>query len=463
MGDGSLFKDYLELVQTNTGWKSSSLDDLEQELKSLIQQGLLVAASGGPDSQLLLYLMQNLAAKYSLTVPTTFHLDHGLRSSSTEDADLVRKTAAALDLSHYEEVQDVEGFARRMKMNLESAARFLRYRDLFRAAKLAGAEFCATGHHSGDFVETALQRWIRCSSRELKDILPMKSEMPIWSSLRKSRRFLGHLNLLRPLMLLTRSQIKEMLKVHSIPYAEDPTNADPTYQRNALRINVLPELYAQGLNPAALWSVHHDPLSSAEMHSSGIELYSRIPAHLWKNASLSELTSLIRLSLKTLGEDMISGAMLQEVHGVSHAFRRGQWLRVQNSFVEIWSSGEDLWIYRIQGELFRPPVMQKLSESVDTSSDARGPSADSGWAIEWLGKQRTYRTELRAVPASEVSMYRFQNQQGIHTGKIKTLFQRASLPPPVRLHLPMLVDNQNHAVRACLSFLGLEDRIFFLA
>ncbi len=503
MGHEGLLKDYLELVRSNTGWHSDSLDRFQKKLMNWLKHGLVVAASGGPDSQLLVFLLYCVSRNLSVRPAITFHLDHGLREQSAADADLVRQTASALDLTHYEEYQDVEGFARKMKMNLEAAARFLRYRDLFRVCKLSESEYCATGHHAGDFVETALQRWIRSSSRELKDILPVESQMPVWSSLRKSRRFLGHLNIVRPLLLIHRQQILELIQAHSIPFVHDASNQDPAYLRNFLRSEVLPALYDRGLNPASLWSVNHDPLQQLE-HSSGTatepQPFVRIPGQLWKSATLSELATLLRLSLKSLCEEMVSGPMVQEIYsGLQDTGHR--WMRVQNTELEFWCAGQDLWIYRRNGEITRPPRIERLTNpetsnstpegsresdsmhhrsreqgaqisqsteiqanaSSEFESDAPEKVMDYTWKIEWLGTKRLYHGVQGAEPASRVSRYRFKTESGMHTGKIKTLFQKESLPPPVRENLPVIVDGQGYAVRACLSFLGQQDRIFFLA
>ena len=113
MGHEGLLKDYLELVRSNTGWHSDSLDLFQKKLMNWLKHGLVVAASGGPDSQLLVYLLYSVSRNLSVRPAITFHLDHGLREQSAGDADLARQTSASLDLTHYEEYQDVEGFRQR--------------------------------------------------------------------------------------------------------------------------------------------------------------------------------------------------------------------------------------------------------------------------------------------------------------------------------------------------------------
>ncbi|MEQ8350627.1 MAG: tRNA lysidine(34) synthetase TilS [Leptospiraceae bacterium] len=448
------------------------MKSLESWLIQEMKDGLVVAASGGPDSQLLLYLLSDLCRQMGLPAPSVFHFNHGLRQQADEDADLVSRTARQLDLSFFQEAQDVAGFARRMKMNLEAAARFLRYRDLFRASKLSQSGGCCTGHHGVDFAETALQRWIRSSGRELKDILPASSELPIWSSLRKSKRFLGYLKVIRPLLPLNRWDIEQLLEQHSIPFATDETNLDTQFQRNFIRTEIIPGLKQQGLNPASLWSVHHGAPGTVESKkkkprnkSSQLEPFIRIPNTLLGRFELTDLATLIRLALKNLGQDMISRSMLHEIHEGLAGIRGENWLRVQNPVCEIWWAGSDLWIYPLQGEIWNEPVSMIENQLQDGAAQATDyHSRTERLRVLWLGRERIYdRSELEVKAARDVTAYRFQKENKIHTGKTKTLFQKESLPPPIRENLPILVDKQGFAVRACLSFLGQEDRIFFLA
>jgi tRNA(Ile)-lysidine synthase len=53
--------------------------------------------------------------------------------------------------------------------------------------------------------------------------------------------------IVRPLLSLTKSEIREYAQEQTIPYREDPTNTDPSYPRNRIRGRVIPEL--ETINP----------------------------------------------------------------------------------------------------------------------------------------------------------------------------------------------------------------------
>ena len=52
------------------------------------------------------------------------------------------------------------------------------------------------------------------------------------------------------MLRVTKKEILEYLKTHSIDYLEDPTNRDPQFLRNRIRQEVLPKL--RELNPRVL-------------------------------------------------------------------------------------------------------------------------------------------------------------------------------------------------------------------
>ncbi len=461
---------YLARMQRNTGATDALVAEYQRHLMARLRSGVIVAASGGPDSQLLLHLLASLAEMAGVSLPVSFHLNHELRKEAAQDADLVRNTARSLDLIHYEESHDVSAFARKMRMNLESAARFLRYRDLFRATKLAGCGFCATGHHAVDFVETMILHWIRSSSREASELMPLESQLPIWSSLRKSKRFLGRLSLVRPLLVTHRKDVLELLEEFSIPFAEDSSNQDISLNRNWIRHRVIPGLEGRGLNPASLWSVHHDFAwperhLSTEKPSVGAgpnplnaepEFFVRLPGPVCQNASPSELASILRASLRALALEMLPRSVVLQIYSELRTSEFGRWLRTGTSAVELWSAGGDLWIYPVNGAFMKGPEIKSISDGSDP--------VDSGknYEVSWLGLTRRYSgAVLRTVQGDD--LYRFRNDRRIHRSRIKTLFQKEQLPPPVRRNLPVVLDAEGYIVRACLSFLGQQDRIFFLA
>jgi len=179
-----------------------------------------VAVSGGLDSVACLDLLLETQAWHSgvLSVVT---VDHGTRPESGSDAAFVRELAAAKGLSCVcAEVQ--------LQTESEEALRDARYR-IFEGLD---AEFVCLGHHRDDQAETVLLQLLRgAGSRGLGGMR--------W----KRGRYV------RPLLDITRSEIRRWAEHRALQWREDVSNADAKYLRNRVRAEVLPLL--EQLRPGA--------------------------------------------------------------------------------------------------------------------------------------------------------------------------------------------------------------------
>lgn len=189
---------------------------------------LLVAVSGGVDSMVLLHALH--AVGFRLIVA---HFDHRLRPDSAHDRDFVAAQAAELGLPFVSDAADVAAFARQQKCPLEAAARELRYRFLFRAARDCGAQGVVTAHHADDQAETILLHLLRGTGiGGLRGMLWRWQPVP-WDD---------ELPLLRPMLGLKRTQIEAWAQSQGLVWREDPTNRQAVSLRNRLRHEVLPLL-----------------------------------------------------------------------------------------------------------------------------------------------------------------------------------------------------------------------------
>jgi tRNA(Ile)-lysidine synthase len=212
--------------------RKRSSDFISKIRRTIVRHGMvkrgetvLVACSGGADSTALLHVLNELSASLSLRLAVA-HFDHGLRAASGRDARFVHELAAGLGLPFYLEKRDVRDAARRSRLNLEEAGRFLRYDFLRRTAAEIGAAKIATGHSLDDQAETVLMRLLRGSGpRGLGGIAPVVDDTVI-----------------RPLIEVRRKEIEAFLRAGKIAHREDETNRDRTYLRNDVRHRLIPYL-----------------------------------------------------------------------------------------------------------------------------------------------------------------------------------------------------------------------------
>lgn len=187
---------------------------------------LLVAVSGGPDSSALLAALVELAPSRGLTV-TAAHVDHGLRGAeSVADAARVATLAGRLGVAFVS-----RAIALTPGAGLEARARRARYRALAAMAAETRATRIVTAHTQDDQVETLFLRLLRGSGRRgLGGMRPVRGV------------------LFRPLLAVTRADVRRFLAERSLPFAVDPTNADLRHARNRIRRLVVPFLRAE-FNP----------------------------------------------------------------------------------------------------------------------------------------------------------------------------------------------------------------------
>jgi tRNA(Ile)-lysidine synthase len=208
-------------------------------------QKVLVAVSGGLDSMVLLHLLCALSAKHRWKL-TVAHFNHQLRGrSSNADEQLVRETAAALKLPIAVGRANVRKFAKKSGLSTEMGARKLRHEFFVRAVKERGIRVIALAHHADDQVELFFLRVLRGAGGE--GLAGMK-----WCSPSPVNR---GISLIRPLLDVTKDELRNFARQNKIRFREDKTNALLNAPRNRIRNELLPLLrrkYQPGLTRAVL-------------------------------------------------------------------------------------------------------------------------------------------------------------------------------------------------------------------
>ncbi|MDR2561098.1 MAG: tRNA lysidine(34) synthetase TilS [Holophagales bacterium] len=147
---------------------------------------VLAACSGGGDSVALLACL--VALKESLNIEiTAAHVNHELRSESTEEAEFVKALCKNFGVPLRSCSINVGNHATRTGLSIEMAARELRWSWLKKEAALIAAPLVATGHTIEDHTETVFVRLARGSGLGCLTGLPAV-QPPRWSPLIECRR-----------------------------------------------------------------------------------------------------------------------------------------------------------------------------------------------------------------------------------------------------------------------------------
>lgn len=184
-----------------------------------------VACSGGADSVCALMWAASVfrGREKNLFV---LHFNHRERRAADSDAEFVGGLARSLGAEFV--LGAAEGEPERIS---EDALRKMRL--AFFASKSAelGLSAIVQGHNSGDVAETLVMRLMRGSGSE-----GMSAPRPL-------SHFRGAL-FARPLLRMSKAEIKKILSDSEAEWREDETNSSPDFLRNRLRAEIIPAIDA---------------------------------------------------------------------------------------------------------------------------------------------------------------------------------------------------------------------------
>ena len=233
------------------------MDSLTQSLKNSLKTivdtfdniELIIAYSGGIDSQVLLHaLMQLKQKKLIYNDVTVCHVNHGLSKNAEKWQHLAEQECAKLSVKLIVKCVNVKPQA---QQSLEALARDARY-DALKSIR-EKQSVILTGHHSDDQTETFLLALKRGAG--LKGL----------SAMAKSTPMAQHL-LVRPLLDVSRHEIEQYAKTHALTWVEDESNSDTSFDRNFIRQEVIPLLRER-------WPSINNTVNRSAMHcSAGQEL-----------------------------------------------------------------------------------------------------------------------------------------------------------------------------------------------
>jgi len=224
---------------------------------------ILLAVSGGIDSMYLLHRAPELFPGASFAVA---HCNFALRGKdSDDDEDFVRSACADLGIECFVKRFDTLAFAALQGISVEMAARELRYAWFSELCDTEGFDSLATAHNANDNAETLILNLLRgTGSKGLRGInssKPFGTTIPLHpqgtegvspdllcvgpkgllsatgqSAAASNRR----LEVYRPLLGISREEIRKWMMTNGFKWQEDKTNAENGPKRNKIRNQVFP-------------------------------------------------------------------------------------------------------------------------------------------------------------------------------------------------------------------------------
>jgi tRNA(Ile)-lysidine synthase len=189
--------------------------------------GIALAVSGGGDSMAMLALAHGWARSFGVALHVVT-VDHGLRPESGAEAALVADECATLGHPHSVLKWHWDG-----QGNLQDAARRGRLRLI--AEWRGPIAHVLLAHTQDDQAETLLMRLARGSGVEGLSAMAPTRDLDGWQ-------------IIRPLLSERRAALRHHIGVLKVPYVDDPTNDDDSYDR----VRIRKAIAALGLDVPAL-------------------------------------------------------------------------------------------------------------------------------------------------------------------------------------------------------------------
>nr|WP_319487870.1 tRNA lysidine(34) synthetase TilS [uncultured Caproiciproducens sp.] len=216
---------------------NSDIFDIEEKIEGVIvrwnmlPQGctVVVGLSGGADSLTLAHFILKYAQTRHIHMIAA-HINHGLRG---KEADGDERFVAQWCGENHVELKilhaDVRALAAEKSEGLEECGRNVRY-DFFRSLCTENGKI-ATAHTLSDSTETVLMNLTKgAGMRGLRGIPPVRG------------------NVVRPLIGITRAEVESYCAYYHLHFVTDSTNFEEDYERNKIRLGVVPVL--REINPA---------------------------------------------------------------------------------------------------------------------------------------------------------------------------------------------------------------------
>ncbi len=190
---------------------------------------MLVAFSGGADSGALLDMTARYAEKCDAKLYAA-HVNHGIRGAEADrDEDFCKRAAARYGIKIFTLKADVPAIAEKEQKSIETAARDVRYEYFSSLMSEHNIPILCVAHNADDNLETIIFNIARGSGLSGVCGIPQTRDCD------------GGV-IVRPILEMSKDDIKKYCSENNIEYVTDSTNADTDYSRNRIRALIIPEL-----------------------------------------------------------------------------------------------------------------------------------------------------------------------------------------------------------------------------
>ena len=262
---------------------------------------LVVGASGGCDSTVLLHLLHELG--HPLVVA---HVNHSTRGAQSDgDERFVRDWAEQRNAAFERLTLDAEAIVSGTQ-GFQGEARKQRLRWMTSLCETHQAHALALGHHADDQAETWFLHAIR--SADPWSVLGMAAQEG---------------QIIRPMLQLNRSDIQALAEANGWNWREDASNASTKYLRNRIRHELLPLL--EDIQPGSIAHIQRLADRARDLHGLLATMLEEArasaehPAGSWSLKAMTQNPLALEALKRALKDQGWSDASAQRVHSLIDA------------------------------------------------------------------------------------------------------------------------------------------------
>ncbi|WP_366915720.1 tRNA lysidine(34) synthetase TilS [uncultured Gilliamella sp.] len=388
------------------------------------RQSLLVAYSGGVDSTVLLHALTQLKQQQRPDLQlSAIYIHHGLSQNADSWARHCQQQCQIWQVPLIIEKVRLDPMAG----NIEQQARNARYQAIYRHLK--SDQMLCTAQHLDDQCETFLLALKRGSGPAGLSAMPVESNRH-----------------LRPLLTISRQQIEAYANRHQLTWIEDESNQDDHYDRNFLRLKVLPLInqrwpqFSQMVARSASLCQQQEALINELLDNDFHQLLttqSQLRLSPLINYSEYKRNAILRMWFRQQGVMMPSQKQLaliwqtvveaKEDANPKFVLHNKQIRRYQNQLylLPLYDDTEHLVInWDLTSPLVLPDNIGQLQSHYQHDLNCRLPQADEAVTVRFHAQGR-----LQIV-----------NRQGSRA--IKKIWQEHQIPPWMRTRTPLIYYNE---------------------
>ena len=413
--------------------QSQIAQQLDAMLNADQKSPLCVAFSGGLDSTVLLHALVQQAVDRPLRA---LHINHQLQ----EHADDWQAHCHQFCQDHAVAFQSIRVATEAFQgLGLEGAARAARYQAF--SENLGQGESLLAAHHADDQVETMLLALMRGSGA-------------LGLSACARQRPLGRGQLIRPLLDISRQQLRQYAEQHQLSWIDDPSNQSLVFDRNYLRHQVIPQLATRWpqlnttISRSIAWQSEQSELladlAATDLTQLGLDA---VPIYDGFSSSVSTVAcsqllalsparqrNVLRYWISSRGFVLPSAAVLEQIRTAALASGVETSPRVQWGEAEIRRYRQQLYL---QAPLAEHDASQSLSWDLQQALNL--PSLGIALTPADLSRQG-----LRLPQGARVQVRFRSGGESIRASKrdcskdLKGIFQEFGLPPWLRDRIPLI-------------------------